>query len=182
MVNFRRAAVLAVCTALTGPLLTGCGFVRSGTAVAPREMAVSSDAFGQGMLPREYTCLASRPVTPPVTWSGAPSNTAGYALVVDDSSAPITPYIYWIVVGIQPGTTDIARGGLPQGAHSALNSAGVAGYTPPCPRGAAHKFRFTVYALSSQLDLPAGATIEETWQAIARVTIGRGRAEVTANP
>jgi len=182
MVNFRRAAALAACTALAGLPLTGCGFLRSGTAVAPRVMTVSSDAFSQNILPAEYTCLAARPVTPPVTWSGAPSGTAGYALVVDDSSAPITPYIYWIVVGIQPGTTDIQRGGLPRGARNAPNSAGVAGYAPPCPRGSPHKYRFTVYALSTQLNLPADASMSDTWHAIARATIGRGRAEVTANP
>jgi Raf kinase inhibitor-like YbhB/YbcL family protein len=150
--------------------------------VAPRVMTVSSDAFSQGTLPRTFTCQDARPQTPPLTWSGAPGSTAGYALVADDSSAPITPYIYWIVFGIQPGTTDIQQGALPPGARQAPNSAGAAGYDPPCPHGSAHKYRFTVYALNAPLNLPSDVTLQQAWQAIAAATIGRGRVEVTANP
>jgi Raf kinase inhibitor-like YbhB/YbcL family protein len=183
MVNLRRAAA-AVCTALPGSLLlTGCGFLSSSTPAAVRVMSIGSDAFIQNVLPKEYTCNAVHPITPPISWSGAPDNTVQYALVFDDASAPITPYIYWLVVGIQPGTTDIEQGMLPSGARSAPNSANVSGYTAPCPHGSAHKYRFTIYALSKALNLPANATMEATWQAIAAAGIvGRGRYEVTANP
>ena len=88
-------------------------------------------------------------MNPPLNWSGAPPGTKSLALIVDDSSAPITPTIYWLVFDMNPGATDIQEGSLPTGARQALNSAGTHGYDPPCPRGRPHSYRFTVYALNT---------------------------------
>jgi Raf kinase inhibitor-like YbhB/YbcL family protein len=144
-------------------------------------MFVSSEAFGQNILPQTYTCHGDR-INPPLEWSGAPADTKSLALVVDDSSAPITPYIYWLVFDIQPGTTDIQEGALPTGARQALNSMGTMKYDAPCPSGHSHSYRFTVYALNRQLKLPNGAPLLGVWTAIANATIGRGRIVVTGNP
>jgi Raf kinase inhibitor-like YbhB/YbcL family protein len=175
----RYAAVaLAVAAALA---VTGCGQAGQGAPVAPRTMSVISEAFGQNVLPRTYTCHGER-ISPPLDWSGAPAGTKSLALVVDDSSAPITPYIYWLVFDIQPGTTDIQEGALPTGARQALNSMGTMKYDAPCPRGHSHSYRFTVYALNRGLTLPNGAPLLAVWTAIANATIGRGRIVVTGNP
>ena len=182
MVTIRRGAMAAACTTTSSLLLAGCGFLNSGTMVAPAQMTISSDAFSQGGLARQYTCHAANPVSPPLSWSGAPSGTAGYALVVDDASAPITPFVYWIVFDIQQATTDIQQGALPPGARRALNSVGTSSYDPPCPQGSPHRYRFTIYALNKQPNLPGGTSLSSAWQAIAAATIGRGRVEVTATP
>jgi Raf kinase inhibitor-like YbhB/YbcL family protein len=175
----RYAAVfLALVAALT---VAGCGQAGLGAPVAPRTMFVSSEALGQNILPQTYTCHGDR-INPPLEWSGAPADTKSLALVVDDSSAPITPYIYWLVFDIQPGTTDIQEGALPTGARQALNSMGTMKYDAPCPSGHSHGYRFTVYALNRQLTLPNGAPLRATWTAIANATIGRGRIVVTGNP
>ena len=172
------AVILAVAAALA---VAGCGQAGQGAPVAPRTMSVSSEAFGQNILPQTYTCHGDR-VSPPLDWSGAPEDTKSLALVVDDSSAPITPYIYWLVFDIQPGTTDIQEGAVPTGARQALNSMGTMKYDAPCPRGHSHSYRFTVYALNSQVTLPNGAPLLAVWTAIANATIGRGRIVVTGNP
>ena len=172
------AVVLAVAAALT---VAGCGQAGQGAPVAPRSMFVGSEAFGQNILPQTYTCHGER-VSPPLEWSGAPADTKSLALVVDDSSAPITPYIYWLVFDIQPGTTDIQEGALPTGARQALNSMGTMKYDAPCPIGHSHSYRFTVYALNRQLTLPNGAPLLAVWTAIANATIGRGRIAPTASP
>jgi Raf kinase inhibitor-like YbhB/YbcL family protein len=172
------AVVLAVAAALT---LAGCGQAGQGAPIAPRTMSVGSDAFGQNILPQAYTCHGDR-VSPPLSWSGAPEGTKSLALVVDDSSAPITPYIYWLVFDIQPGTTDIQEGALPTGARQALNSMGTMKYDAPCPGGHSHSYRFTVYALSRSITLPDGAPLLAVWTAIANATIGRGRIVVTGYP
>src|SRR5271156_7191911 len=172
------AVVLAVATALT---VAGCGQAGQGAPVAPRSMFVGSEAFGQNILPQTYTCHGER-VSPPLEWSGAPADTKSLALVVDDSSAPITPYIYWLVFDIQPGTTDIQENALPTGARQALTSAGTTAYDAPCPNGHPHMYRFTVYALNRELTLPSGAPLLAVWTAIANATIGRGRIVVTGNP
>jgi Raf kinase inhibitor-like YbhB/YbcL family protein len=171
----RTAAALAVLT------LAGCGNVGSGAAVAPSPMSISSEAFIQGGLPQRYTCHGEG-INPPLNWSAAPAGTKSIAIVVDDSSAPITPFIYWLVFDISPGATDIQQGSRPTGAHQAMNSAGTSIYDAPCPVGHAHSYRFTVYALRSVLKLSNGAPLQAVWSAIAAATIGRGRIVVTGSP
>jgi Raf kinase inhibitor-like YbhB/YbcL family protein len=167
--------VLAVLT------LAGCGTAGYGAPVAPSPMSVSSEAFVSGMLAQRYTCHGAK-LNPPLNWSGAPPGTKSLALIVDDSSAPITPFIYWLVFDINPGATDIQEGSLPTGARQALNSARHASYDAPCPTGHRHAYRFTVYALNTTLKLPTGAPLQSVWTAIAAATIGRGRIVVTGNP
>jgi len=175
-----RAAGAALLAALT---LAGCGTAGYGAPVAPASMSISSEAFVSGMLAQRYTCHGhGAKMNPPLNWSGAPPGTKSLALIVDDSSAPITPTIYWLVFDINPGATDIQEGALPTGARQALNSAGTATYDAPCPRGRPHSYRFTIYALNTALKLPTGAPLQTVWTAIAAATIGRGRIVVTGNP
>lgn len=180
----RAAALLA-----TVPLVAACGLLGGPQQLrqdAPQLMTVTSPAFGQGIIPSEYTCHG-RGGPPPIYWSGAPQGTKSLALVVDDADAPITPYIYWIVLDISPATTDIQAGLLPPGARQADNSRGFPGYDAPCPIHGSHKYRFTIYALSSAyatssaLRLGNGASAKAAWTAIARSAIARGRLTATAN-
>ena len=177
----RRLAVAAIAIGCAVPL-AGCGlFGSSITLAAPSVMTVNSGAFQQNMMPLRYTCAAgSKVTTPPLSWAGAPQGTKSIALVFDDSDAPITPYVYWIVFDMGPGTSALLEGQLPPGARQAHNSAGRVGYDAPCPGTAGHGYRFTVYALNTVLNLPNGAPLEDTWRAIAAATIGRGRLPVNA--
>jgi hypothetical protein len=176
-----RTAVVAVLV----PLVTGCSLLTGPSPLrqnAPQIMTVSSPLFGQGSIPVRYTCHApGHPGNPPIYWSGAPEGTKSLALVVDDADAPITPYIYWVVFDIRPTTTDIQAGSpLPPGARQGDNSRGFAGYDAPCPIHGSHTYRFTVYALSTQLHLGNGASVKAVWTAIARNAIARGRLTATA--
>jgi Raf kinase inhibitor-like YbhB/YbcL family protein len=158
-------------------LLAGCGLVGGPTTFqgdAPLEITVTSPVLDRGAIPDRFTCYGAG-LSPPLHWSGAPPGTKALALIVDDSDAPITPYIYWIVFDINPTTTDIQEGQLPPGARQADNSAGHAAYDPPCPRNRDHSYRFTVYALRSTLSLPGGTDLKSAWLAIARTAIARGR-------
>jgi hypothetical protein len=175
------AVVVAACCALPA---SGCGLLGSGEAIAPPPvMTVSSSALVNDVLPVQYTCGAPETVakTPPVAWAGQPPGTKSFALVFDDSSAPITPYVYWIVFNISPQTSDIPEGQLPPGARQARNSAGSIGYAPPCPGTTAHNYRFTVYALDTRLNLPSGTSLESAWKAIAAAAIPSGRGRATAS-
>ena len=172
-----RCAATVVAAALT---LAGCGTAGQGAPVAPRTMSVSSVAFSSSVLPQRYTCHGAG-INPPLDWSGAPTGTKSFALVVDDASAPITPYIYWLMFDIGPGTTDIQEDSLPTGARQALNSAGTHGYNAPCPTHS-HWYRFTVYALNTWLSQGNGASLATVLTAIASATIGRGRIVVNGHP
>ena len=184
------AAALAVLLPAT-VLLGGCGLLgspRPPTADAPIKLTVTSPVVSQGMLPARFTCHGAGK-SPPIFWSGAPPGTKSFAIVVDDSDAPIAPQIYWIVFDIGPYTTYIQSNAvppheLPPHARVAQNSVGKAGYDPPCPREARHFYRFTVYALNTSLGklLPANPPLLETWTDIARHVIGRGTMTVQACP
>jgi Raf kinase inhibitor-like YbhB/YbcL family protein len=177
----RRIAVGLTAAPLLAAL-SGCGLVGTGTFTdAPSIMTVSSAAFNQDVLSARYTCHGAK-LSPPVDWSGAPSATKSFALVVDDGAAPITPFVYWIVFDIGSATTDIQENQLPPGARVALNSAGQARYDPPCPDNPGHKYRFTMYALRSSVNLPKGASLSAAWAAIAAAAIARGRHTVAASP
>jgi hypothetical protein len=160
-------------------LLSGCGLIGHSKVLrdAPQDMTVTSPIFADGVLPAQFTCHGAGQ-SPPLDWSGAPPGTKSFALVVDDSLAPITPYVYWIVFNISPGT-DIQPGMIPPDARQADNSAGTAKYQPPCPAGD-HQYRFTVYALNTTLSLHSGAGLQAAWTAIATHAIARGRLTATA--
>jgi Raf kinase inhibitor-like YbhB/YbcL family protein len=162
-------------------VLTGCGLVGGATTFQADNITVTSPVFTGGVIPARYTCHGAGQ-SPALHWSGAPTSAKSLAVVVDDSDAPITPYIYWIVYNIDPTTTDIQRGKLPPGARQAENSAGHAAYAPPCPRNQDHSYRFTVYALDSPLSLPNGTSMKSAWLAIARAATARGRLQVIAKP
>jgi hypothetical protein len=171
-------------------LLGGCGLLGKPvplSADAPLTMTVTSPEFGGGkIIPAQFTCHAKdgKGVSPPLFWSGVPAGTKSIAVVVDDSDAPITPRVYWIVFDISPATTDLQSGTLPPHAQVAYNSAGKPGYDPPCPVGSPHNYRFTVYALSSFLSsqLPDQPRLEPAWSTIARYVIARGTLTARAKP
>jgi Raf kinase inhibitor-like YbhB/YbcL family protein len=176
----RRAATAVAAVALAVPL-AGCGLFSSGvTVTAPSPMSVSETTFAHNIMPERFTCAGKHLISPPITWAGAPAGTKSIALVVDDSDAPITPYVYWVVFDIGPGTSALAEGQLPPGVRQARGTAGYDRYDPPCPGTSGHGYRFTVYALNTVLNLPNGTSLQSAWQAIASATIGRGRLPVSA--
>ncbi len=156
--------------------LAGCGLLSSGvTVTTPAVMTMAESAFPRNTMPARFTCAAAHPLSPPLSWAGAPAGTKSIAVVVDDSDAPISPYVYWVAFDIGPATSALLEGQLPPGARQARGTAGYASYDPPCPGPGGHTYRFTVYALNTVLDLPNGTSLESAWQAIAAATIGRGR-------
>lgn len=182
----KSAASLAGVCAITASAMTlgGCALVggpRTFQADVPEIMTVTSPDVAGGRLGEEFTChgLGKHPG---LRWSGAPQGTKSFAVIADDSAAPIRPYIYWIIFDISPQRTEIQAGQIPPGARQAINSKGSLGYDPPCPVKQSHTYRFTVYALRSTLALKSRAALETTWSQIARLAIARGRLPVTVKP
>jgi hypothetical protein len=178
----RVRAGAAALTALA--LVSGCGLVggaRTMSANVPDQMTVTSQVFNPHLFPTAYTCHGPGQ-SPSLHWSGAPEGTKSLALLADDASAPIKPYIYWIVFDIGSQTTGIQAGQVPPGARQADNSKGTDRYDPPCPTNGRHTYRFTVYALSRSLSLPDGVAMKAAWSAIAQAAIARGRVQTIASP
>jgi Raf kinase inhibitor-like YbhB/YbcL family protein len=175
-------AVLAVAVPLGG-----CGLLGKPqplSADAPLTMSVTSPYFTGDIIPATFTCKGALSSSPSIFWSGAPSGTKSIALVVDDAAAPISPRVYWIVYDINSSTTDLPLGVAPPHARVAQNSIGEAGYDPPCPVGAPHSYRFTVYALNTFFNssLPPNSPLLAAWTTIAQHVIARGTFTARALP
>ena len=177
-------SILAAAGAVMLVLTAGCGLIGGPSTVlvaVPDTITVTSPDFDGKAMGPAFSCHGAGR-HPAIHWSGAPAGTKSLALVMDDSAAPITPYIYWIVFNIGPQSSDIPAGRLPPGALRADNSKGTIGYDPPCPTNRGHVYRFTVYALDKKLSLGAGASAKTAWMAIAAAAIARGRLASVINP
>lgn len=173
----RTARVRPVALVALTAVLSGCGLIGDGASAAQPldSVNVSSRAFKDGApLPKEYACDGTG--NPPLRWSGIPRTAKSIALVVDSTSADRAE-VLWVVFDIDPRTTELVEGSVPQGARQGRTTNGKVGYQPPCR--AEDSYRFSVYALSSELDLAEGAPLSETLTAIASRTVARGRLTAT---
>lgn len=134
-------------------------------------LILGSDAFAEGgQIPRRYTCEGDD-VSPPLTWQGAPSRTATFALVVDDPDAPAGTWIHWVLLDVPDEVTELPEnasgaGALPAAAVEGRNSWGRGGYRGPCPPSGTHRYFFRLYALDGPLGLGPGATLAELTRAM----------------
>lgn len=140
---------------------------------------LESSAFkNQGLVPIGYTCLGEN-ISPPLSWSGAPSGTMSYALIVTDSDAPKPDFVHWLVYNIPSGISVIkANAGSYEwdipGAVVGKNSFQHIGYDGPCPpQGKPHHYIFTLYALNTVLELPPGRIAAEFLQAADEYILGK---------
>lgn len=135
--------------------------------------ALQSPAFGNGaQIPPRYTCEGAD-ISPPLQWSGAPSETRSLVLVVDDPdapdpAAPKMTWVHWVVYNLPPGSTGLAEAvsDLPPGASTGINDWKRHGYGGPCPPIGRHRYFHKLYALDTVLDEPANPTKAEIEKAM----------------
>ena len=126
-------------------------------------MKLTSPAFAHnGTIPKQYTCDDGANISPALQWTGTPENTKSFALIVDDPDAPAKIWVHWIVFNIPATMNNLAEnvssGSFLQGA---TDFNGKQQYGGPCPPSGTHHYHFTLYALDTLLDLPAGASKEK---------------------
>jgi Raf kinase inhibitor-like YbhB/YbcL family protein len=169
----RRGAALAL--AVVG-VVAGCGgkTAESGLPAAPRKLQIASPAFPPGgQIPRRYTCEGTG-VSPPLRWSRVPAAARSLALVVEDEDAK--GFVHWTVLDLAPRSVGVAEGRLPRGAVETQNSFGDRRWGGPCPPGGAraHRYRFTLYALSKRLVVAHRPSPDDVRQAIRAAALARG--------
>ena len=164
--------------------------------VRRRSSIVSSTAFKNGeAIPADYTA-DGRNQSPPLAWTGAPSGTREFALILDDPDAPMPqPFVHWViykipgnrapdsltlcrweapsrvpaVAGALQGTTGFAMFAKPGGAPP------DPGYRGPAPPpGKPHHYTFKVYALNAPLDAKDGMTKDDLLKAMEGKIVGQG--------
>jgi Raf kinase inhibitor-like YbhB/YbcL family protein len=139
-------------------LFTAWAFPVSGIAADASSLQLSSSAFANGaVMPVQYTCNGANE-SPPLEWSGVPTNAKSLALIVEDPDAPSGSFVHWVVYDIPPakkGMTGKKPGRLfPGGGEEGMNGAGKMGYMGPCPPpGTPHHYHFNLYAIDKNLNL-----------------------------
>jgi Raf kinase inhibitor-like YbhB/YbcL family protein len=144
-------------------------------------ITVTSTAFDEGQpIPVLYSCDGAA-VSPPLAWSGVPSDAETLALVVDDPDAPGGTYIHWAVVNIDPGATQVGEDSLPAGGTPLINSSGYTKFVGPCPPSGTHHYRFTVYALDGRVEVTPDGSLDDAFDAIQSEGTAEGTLTGTFN-
>jgi Raf kinase inhibitor-like YbhB/YbcL family protein len=111
----------------------------------------SADFHSGGTIPLASmaTDCGGKNQTPELRWSGAPSTTKSFALIVHDPDAPLAGGFYhWILYNIPAQTHQLTHDAVPASAQLGIVSTGKAAYYGPCPPpGPAHHYVFELYAL-----------------------------------
>jgi Raf kinase inhibitor-like YbhB/YbcL family protein len=124
-------------------------------------LALSSPAFDDGgAIPAQYTC-DGQDLSPPLEWSGPPSGTESFALIVDDPDAPSGTWVHWVIYDLPAETRQLpedvpAEDRLANGGVQGTNSWPKTGYGGPCPPGGTHHYFFKLYALDIMLGAEPG--------------------------
>jgi Raf kinase inhibitor-like YbhB/YbcL family protein len=174
-----RSRRLLLTIAATAMAITMAGCSGGGERADPptggdQVITVTSTAFADNEpIPQEYSCDGAE-VSPPLAWSGLPSDVAALALVVDDPDAPGGTFAHWVVANIDPAEQGVGEGEVPAGGLQVGNSSGAASYAAPCPPSGTHHYRFTVYALNRALDVKADESLDNVFAAIDDASVGQG--------
>jgi Raf kinase inhibitor-like YbhB/YbcL family protein len=126
-------------------------------------MRLTSPVFKHdGEIPSKYTCDGDD-VSPPIEWSDIPSDARTLALICDDPDAPKKDFSHWVLFNIPPTAAALpehvaARQELPDGSRQGKNDFGKVGYGGPCPPSGTHRYRFTLYAIDTELRVPQASS------------------------
>lgn len=117
-------------------------------------MELTSKAIGDGAaIEVRYAepGLGGANISPDVSWTPGPDGTQSYAITCFDPDAPTgSGWWHWLVTDIPADVTGIPEAGpLPEGARTWPNDYAYLGWGGPWPPpGPAHRYVFTVHALS----------------------------------
>jgi Raf kinase inhibitor-like YbhB/YbcL family protein len=144
----------AVLTLIAAPLLLAAG---------PVTLRIQSSSFADGgAIPSRYTC-DGRNGSPELDFSGVPAGTKSLALICDDPDAPSGVWVHWVIFDLPASTAKLpesapAGAKPPAGGLQGKNDFGKLGYGGPCPPSGTHRYEFKLYALDTELKLPAGSS------------------------
>ncbi|MGE5123805.1 MAG: YbhB/YbcL family Raf kinase inhibitor-like protein, partial [Acidobacteriaceae bacterium] len=112
MVNISKLVGCTVSLVMLA-FLAGC---KGEEAAQPEEGAeamtiqLTSTAFEAGeMIPRLYTC-DDKNISPPLAWTGVPSETVSLVLIMDDPDAPAGTWVHWVLYNLLPEISSLDQG------------------------------------------------------------------------
>jgi Raf kinase inhibitor-like YbhB/YbcL family protein len=135
-------------------------------------LLMQTDAFPDGgIVPQKYAGRGG--VQPAFKFTGAPEGTVSYAIIFHDIDVALQgntgDVLHWIAWNIPAAAGGIPEGKLPEGSVQGANITGQNVYFGPgAPNGPRyHHYVFELYALNSNLDLPATAGRDDLLKAMA---------------
>jgi len=151
------------------------GSVPAAPTTLPGTFAIQAPWSTGAPIDVRFTC-DGEDRSPLLTWTAPPAGAVELALVVTDDDAQ--GFVHWAVAGIPPTAGQIDEG-AGAGAQVTVGFEGVTGFgTPgyggPCPPtpGETHTYRFALYALGQQTELPDGYTGDELIAFAAATAVG----------
>ncbi len=146
---------------LLSPVASASSFSLSSTDVSHGDFMSRTHEF-QG-----FGCSGDN-LSPQLSWRNAPAGTEAFAVLAYDPDAPTgSGWWHWQLVNIPKQVTSLPKGAgdpgnkqAPKGSVQVTNDYGVAGFGGACPPEGhgAHRYQFTVHALSKRLELPENAS------------------------
>jgi hypothetical protein len=142
-------------------------------------LTLTSPAFSEGeTIPQRHTG-DGEDQSPALRWTGAPSGTRSFALIVHDPDAPKGDFTHWVLVDIPARTEEIPEGaaatvvGVP--GTNDFSKIGYGGPSPP-PGHGPHRYYFSLYALDQErTGLSRGARRAEAEAAIQGHILGQAQ-------
>ena len=121
-------------------------------------MNLASSAFSHnGAIPKKHTCDGSDS-SPPLSWSGVPTQAKSLVLIVDDPdapdpAAPKMTWVHWVLYNLPASNGGLQESvkALPAGTKEGVNDWKRTGYGGPCPPIGRHRYFYKVYALDTVL-------------------------------
>lgn len=155
-----------------------------GTKIRSATLRLSSPSILEGdPIPSRHSAEGGN-VSPELSWSGLPEDTASIAVTCEDPRGPSgEPFTLWILFNVPPEFEGIPEGlsKVPDppevpGAEQGINDCGTFGYDGPAPPVGhpAHRYKFRVYALDAILNLSPQATRSHFREAIQGHVLAQG--------
>ena len=137
-------------------------------------MELRSPSFSRDIIPDAYSsCNGQKDASPALSWSVPPEHTQSFALIVIDKDSPLGwNFVHWVFYDLPADKRELPEAiakqeQLPDGSRQGRNGFDKIGYVGPCPPGhSPHRYAFTLYALDTKLNLPAGASKKKVMNAI----------------
>jgi len=144
-------------------------------------LLMETDAFPDGgIVPPKYVSANNgQSVLPAFKISNAPAGTVAYAVIFHDLDVALQggtgDVLHWMAWNIPASANGWPEGSLPAGSVQGNNLRGQPNYMGPgAPAGPRyHHYVFELYALNSNLDLPATASRDDLLKAMAGKTTAK---------
>jgi Raf kinase inhibitor-like YbhB/YbcL family protein len=125
------------------------------TTIAPAVFSLTAPWADEFAIDARHTCDGDD-IAPALSWDAAPAGTQEIAVAMTDLDLP--GFVHWVMAGIDPMSTGLGEGEVPEFASVGVNGMGRTAYSGPCPPvGETHRYQVTVYLLAQRTELGDGA-------------------------